>query len=114
MLEFDGVLGFVLVALWIHAIIDVVRTDESEVRHLPKQTWLFLVVTLPDVGALVWRAAGRPERPVARFAEYHDRPRRAIGPEDRPDFAEWAERTRRTEPEPDPSPTREKDDPPTP
>jgi hypothetical protein len=90
-LEFDGVLGLMLVALWIHAIIDVVRSDESEVRHLPKQTWLLLVISLPDIGALVWMAAGRPERPVARFAEYSARPpRRPLGPEDRPDFAAWA------------------------
>jgi hypothetical protein len=94
-LEFDGVLGLALVVLWIHAIIDVVRADAGEVRHLPKQTWLFLVISLPDVGALVWMAAGRPERPVARFAEYSARPvRRPLGPEDRPDFTAWADQTR--------------------
>lgn len=90
MFELDGLLGLLLVALWIHAIIDVIRADESQVRHLPKQTWLFLVLSLPDIGAVVWMAAGRPEQPVARFAEYSARPpRRPRGPEDSPDFAAW-------------------------
>lgn len=90
MLEVDGALGLVLLALWIHAIVDVVRADEQSVRHLPKQTWLFLVMSLPDVGALIWMVAGRPERPVRRSTEYLARPpRRPVGPEDRPDFTAW-------------------------
>ncbi|HEX3621865.1 MAG TPA: PLDc N-terminal domain-containing protein [Acidimicrobiales bacterium] len=107
MLEFDGVFGLLLLGLWVHAIIDVVRADAGEVRHLPKQTWLFLVISLPDIGALVWMAAGRPERPVARFAEYSARPaRRPLGPEDSPDFAAWAQTAHPTLPEPEePTPT---------
>jgi hypothetical protein len=91
LLEVDGALGLVLVALWIHAIVDVVRADERRVRHLPKGTWLFLVMSLPDVGALIWMVAGRPERPLARSTEYLVRPprRRPLGPEDRPEFTAW-------------------------
>lgn len=110
MLEFDGVLGLLLLGLWIHAIIDVVRTDESQVRHLPKQTWLLLVISLPDIGAVVWMAAGRPEQPVPRFAEYNARPvRRPIGPEDRADYAAWVQTTRPAPPEPDLRPSAEQD-----
>lgn len=123
MLELDGVFGLMLLALWIHAIIDVVRSDEGQVRHLPKQTWLFLVISLPDIGAVVWMAAGRPERPVPRFADYNARPtRRPLGPEDWPDFTAWAEQTRVVPAEPEPPArteiaetpeTAEDDDPPT-
>jgi hypothetical protein len=90
LLEVDGAFGLVLLALWIHAIVDVIRADERSVRHLPKQTWLFLVMSLPDVGALIWMVAGRPERAPLRSTEYLARPpRRPIGPEDRPEFTAW-------------------------
>jgi Phospholipase_D-nuclease N-terminal len=93
----DGALGFLLLALWIHAVIDVVRADESQVRHLPKMTWLFVVISLPDIGALIWRVAGRPEQPARRFEDYiQQRPRRALGPEYREDFTAWFEQTRST------------------
>lgn len=114
MLEVDGAVGLILVGFWVHAIIDVVRADEAAVRHLPKQTWLLLVVSLPEVGALVWMAAGRPERPVPRLSGTYDGTirRRPVGPEDRPDFAAWLHQLNVTPPKPavlpppvDPEPT---------
>jgi len=62
--------GFVLGALYlflvIAALIDVITRDESLVRHLPKLTWVLVIVFLPLIGSIVWFAVGhdwgsRPE-----------------------------------------------------
>ena len=60
--ELDGVIGLALLALWIYCIVDVISTDESMVRNLPKNFWLIIVIILPDVGSIAWLILGRPER----------------------------------------------------
>ena len=60
MLLFGGGLGIVLLALWIFCIVDVIVTDEGDVRHLPKMAWLLIVLVLPDIGSIIWLVAGRP------------------------------------------------------
>lgn len=103
MLYGGGLFFLVAVALWIYCIFDVVSTDESLVRNLPKIVWLLLVVLVPTVGSITWLILGRPAntgfspgdgnvRPVAR-------PRtlpRALGPDDDPLFlADLDEQRRR-------------------
>ena len=110
MLFADGFLGLVLVGLWLFCLIDVITTDEAQMRNLPKTAWLFIVLLLFDIGSLLWLVAGREwshtDRPaagvgaVARYPEY-DRPGRAVpqNPEDDDAFLrevrEKAERQRR-------------------
>lgn len=58
-----GVLTFVLV---LAALIDIITRDALLVRHLPKVTWVILVIFLPLIGSIVWFAVGhdwgaRPE-----------------------------------------------------
>ena len=55
----EGFLGLVVLALWIFCIIDVITTDDSAVRNLPKAVWLLIVIVLFDLGALAWLIAGR-------------------------------------------------------
>src|SRR5919199_2803172 len=85
MLEVDGVLALALLGLWIYCVFDVVTTDESLVRNLPKFVWLMIVIFLPDVGSIVWLVAGRPERASFRIGDT-SKPRRFVAPEDRPGF----------------------------
>lgn len=92
MLYFDGALGVLLFGLWVFCLVDVVVTDESACRNLPKIVWLLLVVLLLDVGAVIWLLAGRPRRTgyqysSSPFPEY-DRPGRhvASSPEDDAEF----------------------------
>ena len=59
MLFVDGVGGLVLVALWVFCLIDVITTDESLCRNLPKIWWVVVVLLLVDVGAVLWLVAGR-------------------------------------------------------
>ena len=91
MLAFDGAFGFALLGLWLYCIVDVVTTDESLIRNLPKMVWLLIVVFLPDIGSIVWLIAGRPPRASFRIGDTGARPapagnRRSLGPEDRPNF----------------------------
>ncbi|MDT4891654.1 MAG: hypothetical protein QOE97_689 [Pseudonocardiales bacterium] len=110
MLFADGFLGLALFGLWLFCIIDVISSDESQLRNLPKAVWLIIVILLFDIGALLWLVAGRnwqsgpsataPRRPTSRFPEY-DRPGRQVpaNPDDDEEFLrgvrERAEQQRR-------------------
>jgi hypothetical protein len=83
----DGTLALIMLALWIFCIIDVITTSESDMRNLPKMTWLFIVLILPDIGSIVWLVAGRnwQGRPgsyrsatAARAYPEYDKPGRAV------------------------------------
>ena len=57
-------LGILGTALWIYCLFDVIMTDESRIRNLPKLTWIFIVLVTSVVGAVAWLVAGRPQGPV--------------------------------------------------
>ena len=85
MLFVNGALGLVLFALWVFCLIDVITTDASLCRNLPKNYWILIVLLLFDVGAVIWLVAGRtwpegsfgqrPSGPPSAFPEY-ERPGR--------------------------------------
>ena len=83
-----GVVPLVLLALWLYCIFDVIASDETLIRNLPKVMWLVIVIFLPDIGSLAWLALGRPLYAGWRPGDTARRspPRRALGPEDRVDF----------------------------
>lgn len=91
MLAVDGVLGLLLVGLWIYCIIDVITTPDSACRNLPKIVWLLIVILLVWPGAIVWLAAGRPwgaaraagPRPQRPVAAPRSRP---LAPDDDEEF----------------------------
>jgi hypothetical protein len=97
-----GLVGILLLALWVYCIFDVVSTDESLMRNMPKVLWLVVVILLPTVGAVAWLLLGRPigaglrpgdttpHRPAPRPAQ------RSLAPDDDPSFlARLDEETRR-------------------
>jgi hypothetical protein len=87
MLEVDGLVGFLLLGLWIDCLVDVICTDSSMVRNLPKMPWLFIVLVLPDVGAIAWLLLGRPKGTNFQPGSTdYAKPRRWVAPEDRPDW----------------------------
>lgn len=82
-----GFVPLVLLALWIYCILDVIATEESLVRNLPKTMWLLIVIFLPDIGSLAWLLLGRPMYAGWRPGDTSRRPtKRVLGPEDRADF----------------------------
>lgn len=56
-----GIVGVLLLALWAYCIFDVISTDESLMRNMPKILWLVVVIVLPTVGSVAWLLLGRPE-----------------------------------------------------
>jgi hypothetical protein len=85
MIRLELVFGLVGLCLWVYCLIEVIRSDEGAIRHLPKMAWLLIVLLFPLAGSLVWLAVGRPvttagtprfERAVPQYPEY-DRPGRA-------------------------------------
>jgi hypothetical protein len=93
----DGVVGLALLVLWIFCILDVISTEEVLCRNLPKYVWLLIVIILPDVGSIAWLLLGRPVgagfRLGSQVGVYRPQ-KRAIGPEDSPDFLASIERKR--------------------
>jgi hypothetical protein len=57
-------LGILGTALWIFCLLDVIMTDESRIRNLPRVTWIFVVLITSIVGAVAWLVAGRPQGPA--------------------------------------------------
>lgn len=92
MLYADGLVGLLLLGLWLYCLFDVITTDEALCRNLPKVAWLIIVLLLADLGSLLWLLAGRPrahDRPAAApaYPEY-ERPGRftATNPGDDEEF----------------------------
>lgn len=87
-----GFLGIAMFVFWVYSILDVIASDETLVRNLPKFYWLFIVIIVPTVGAVAWFALGRPLGVglIPGTTQYSRgvRPRRvsALGPEDSPEF----------------------------
>ncbi|MFL6021899.1 MAG: PLD nuclease N-terminal domain-containing protein [Marmoricola sp.] len=88
MIRFEGGFGLLLLALDIYCLIDVITSDESRIRNLPKIAWFLLILFFPLVGSIAWLAAGRPESGPRRPSAYersapaypeYDRPGRAAG-----------------------------------
>lgn len=85
-------LGFLAVlALTVYALVDCVRTEDDDVKGLPKIVWVLLIVLAAPVAPLAWLVAGRerlPHRSPAR--------RGPVAPDDDPEFLRsLSERTRR-------------------
>ena len=55
-----GVVGLILLAIWIYALFDVITTPDGATRHLPKIGWILIVIFLSTIGAAAWFFIGRP------------------------------------------------------
>lgn len=75
---------FVLAAIGItvYAAIDCLRSDDDDIRSLPKPLWLLLIVAVPLVGGLIWIFFGHQAAP----GNQPPRRLRSLGPDDDPDF----------------------------
>ncbi|GAA3244456.1 PLDc N-terminal domain-containing protein [Streptomyces sp. XM83C] len=56
-------LTFVLLALlavmYVHSLIECVRTPSARIRRLPKPVWLLVMLWAPILGALAWTYFGK-------------------------------------------------------
>ena len=71
--------------LTIYALIDCARTDESQIKNLPKWGWLLLIIILGPqaaaIGPIAYLIAGRNKRKRGRAPK-----RRILPPDDDRDF----------------------------
>jgi len=88
-----GIVALAFFLLWVYCIFDVISTDESLTRNMPKVMWLVIVIFLPTVGSVAWLALGRPQNAGLGPRDtrpYKPPPRRLPqapkGPEDSPEF----------------------------
>ena len=83
-----GLLGLVVLALWLYCIFDVISTDDALVRNLPKLVWLLVVLFIPTIGSIAWLALGRPLYAGWRPGDTSRRPPRRGGecPDDDPNW----------------------------
>lgn len=79
-----GAMSLLLFAFTFYCLLDVVLTDEHEVRNLPKLVWVLLVVLLWGIGGMVWLLAGRPARQGAAPGGGAAPPLRGAGPQRQP------------------------------
>jgi hypothetical protein len=70
------------IGVTIYAAIDCLRSDDGEIRGLPKPLWLLVIVALPLFGGALWILFGRqPLRGPGMSRRY-----RTLGPDDDLDF----------------------------
>lgn len=82
----------IVAAVIIYAIIDCVMSRAQEVRSISKTAWLFTIVLLPVLGALLWFLFGRPK---SGPAPKNRAPRHPTAPDDDPEFLRNLEIRRR-------------------
>ncbi len=93
------ILPFLILAVDVFALVDVILADQRRVRALNKISWVLIILFLPLLGAILWFTIGK---------EHHDGAdqRRTVAPDDDPSFLknirrdeEQDERIRRLEQE---------------
>ena len=88
MLLGDSIIVLLFLGFWIWALLDVISTDGSTCRTLPKPMWIILIVILPLVGGILWLLVGRPEKAHWRPGSTdYAAPRQPVGLEDSPRYS---------------------------
>lgn len=97
--RFLVILAFALVAVDVFTVVDVILTDRSRVRAMPKALWVLVILLLPVIGVALWFMLGKARSTSAGRT-------RMLAPDDDPDFLrnmrakeEQDERIRRLEQE---------------
>ena len=70
---------FLVLALDVFAIVDVILTDRGRVRGVPKVVWVVIILFLPLLGVVLWFLVGKGRRPA-------ESTRRVVAPDDDPVF----------------------------
>lgn len=72
-------LVIVVVAFTVYALVDCLMLPKSRVKALPRVAWVFIILLFTPIGGILWLLIGRGRRITTA-------PRRAMGPDDDPDF----------------------------
>lgn len=74
------------IGVTIYSGVECLRTDDSEIRGLPKPLWLLVILAVPLIGGVLWILVGRTPPPSARRL-------RTMGPDDDIDFLSSLDRS---------------------
>lgn len=72
-----------IVAFNIYTLVDCARSDETQIRNLPKWVWILIIILTLTFGSIAYWIAGRPKGP--RLGGPKPK-RRILPPDDDPDF----------------------------
>jgi len=72
-----------LVGFSIYTLVDCARTDETQIRNLPKWAWILIIILIGTLGPIGYWVAGRPK--IARTGRNQPK-RRILPPDDDPEF----------------------------
>ncbi|KAD4060174.1 PLD nuclease N-terminal domain-containing protein [Arthrobacter yangruifuii] len=86
----------IVAAVIIYAVIDCIMSRANEVRSISKVSWLFTIILIPVLGALLWFLFGRPSGGSSGGSGPRE-PRRPSAPDDDPEFLRNLEIRRRQE-----------------
>ena len=64
----------IVTGVMVYSIVDLITIDNSRVRHLPKITWVFVVILLSLIGSLLWFLVGREPLEKRRLGRYTETP----------------------------------------
>ena len=85
-------LGLVVVILTVYTLVECALFDRSRIRGLPRWVWIFVIVLVPVIGALLWIFVGRGSRGASS-----GRVRRSVAPDDDPAFLKGLNREKNQE-----------------
>jgi len=77
------VVGIAVILVTVYALVECVTFDRSRIRGLPRWVWVFVIVLVPVVGAMLWLFIGRGSNQSS--APGRGAPRQ-LAPDDDPDF----------------------------
>ncbi|MDO9395316.1 MAG: PLD nuclease N-terminal domain-containing protein [Herbiconiux sp.] len=72
-------LVIVVVAFTVYALVDCLMLPKARVKALPRPVWVLIILLFTPIGGILWLLIGRGRRVTGP-------PRRAMGPDDDPDF----------------------------
>ncbi len=87
---FQVLLSVVVLAATIFTLVNVITTDQSQIRYLDKVVWIILVILVPVIGVILWWTMGRERDGASEAVSFGDPRRREERrpPEPVPDEAE--------------------------
>lgn len=74
------IISLATLALMIFALIDVITSEDWQIKHLPKVFWILLIVFLPMVGSIIWLVAGKDRGTSSEQVSFGDPRRTEVRP----------------------------------
>ena len=51
--------SLLVLGVLVFSLVDIIRREDFQVKHLPKMMWIIIVILLPIIGSLLWFTLGR-------------------------------------------------------